>query len=59
MNGGGPDVGNELDGRGSGGKEVSRACVLVCKLKAGVGRGEFGNGTAAVGSGTSWQTTLY
>ena len=50
---GGPDLGKELDGRGSGGKDVSGACVLVSELEAGVGRGKLGDGSTAVGGGAS------
>ena len=54
---GGPDLRKELDGRGSGGKDVSGACVLVSELVEGVGRGKPGNGSTAVGGGASGETT--
>ena len=55
MDTGGPGLGNELNGWGSGGKDFSGACIVVCELDAGV-RGELVDRPTSVGGGATGKT---
>ena len=54
---GGLGLRNVLKGRGSGGKDVRGACVIVGELEAGVVGGELGSGATPVGGGATGKST--
>ena len=57
MDAGGPRLGNILDGRGGGGKDLKGARVLVGEhVGPGVGGGESGERAAAIDGGAARET---
>ena len=57
MDAGGPDLGNILDGRGSGGNDVRGACIIAGELETGIVGGELGSGATTVSGGTAGKST--